>query len=82
MKPLDFVWSKYQQFSKENTLICDDVQVNFYLNPANGILVHPYCYKEHHKDRELLKLLAYLKVIVKYDNLSIIDHSKWNQWYG
>ncbi|KAF2883174.1 hypothetical protein ILUMI_22991 [Ignelater luminosus] len=79
VKPLDSVWAKYRQFDKMNTIMCDDLKRNFYLNPRNGIVVSPYSYKAHHKDDELLDLLSYLKTIANCDNFAALDHSSWKK---
>ncbi|KAF2879630.1 hypothetical protein ILUMI_26543 [Ignelater luminosus] len=77
VKPLKQVWTRLPQYNCQNTIICDDQDVNFIYNPKNGILVKPYYYQDHAVDNELLQLLYYLKLIVKYDDLTILDHKQW-----
>lgn len=71
------LWDRFPQFDKTNTVICDAKQETFAANPGNGILITPYLCTDHGDDEELLRLGAYLKDIVIYDDLSELDHKIW-----
>lgn len=77
VKPLQNVWNRYPQYNCQNTIICDDQNVNFHFNRKNGILVAPYSYENHGVDNELLRLLSYLKLIGQCRDLTTFDHEKW-----
>jgi ubiquitin-like domain-containing CTD phosphatase 1 len=76
-KPLELIWSKFPQWSKQNTLHIDDVEANFGLNPKNGVKCR--CWRSgENDDIELLQIANYLRIIaVKKVDMSTYDHSKW-----
>ena len=57
----------------------DDLRRNFLMNPANGLHIKPYkqAYENRSKDKELLKLAKYLKLIARIDDWSKLDHKHW-----
>jgi len=81
-KPLGVIWGKYPQYSAKNTIMFDDVSRNFIMNPQNGLKIRPF--KEAHfnrdTDRELVKLSRYLKSIASLDDLSTLNHKKWERF--
>ncbi|XP_046422125.1 ubiquitin-like domain-containing CTD phosphatase 1 [Neodiprion virginianus] len=82
VKPLGVIWGKYKQFSAKNTIMFDDIRRNFLMNPQSGLRIRPY--KQAHfnrdKDRELLKLAKYLKLIAKVDDFQTLNHRKWEEY--
>lgn len=83
VKPLDIVWHKFPRYyNHTNTIMVDDVKVNFMMNPQNGLTIKPYknSLQSYRTDRELLKLAQYLKLIAKLPDLSILNHNNW-QYY-
>ncbi|XP_003747003.1 ubiquitin-like domain-containing CTD phosphatase 1 [Galendromus occidentalis] len=81
-KPLGVIWGKYPQYSAKNTIMFDDVSRNFIMNPQNGLKIRPF--REAHfnrdTDRELIKLGRYLKLIASLDDLSELNHKKWERY--
>jgi len=82
VKPLPVIWEKYPTlYSEKNTIMFDDVSRNFLLNPLNGLKIRPF--KRAHftrtTDRELFNLTEYLMFIAQYDDLSKLDHRRWEQ---
>jgi NLI interacting factor-like phosphatase len=56
VKPLHLIWSKHPRWGKNNTLIVDDLERNFVLNPESGVLIkafyrNPDEIKRSHKSR-------------------------------
>jgi NLI interacting factor-like phosphatase len=56
VKPLHLIWSKHPRWGKNNTLIVDDLERNFVLNPESGVLIkafyrNPDETKRSHKSR-------------------------------
>jgi ubiquitin-like domain-containing CTD phosphatase 1 len=39
VKPLGVIWRKFEQYSKDNTIMFDDLRRNFLMNPANGLKI-------------------------------------------
>lgn len=81
-KPLGVVWGKFKEYHSKNTIMFDDLRRNFLMNPQNGLKIRPF--REAHlnrsKDKELLKLSKYLKDIASLDDLSQLDHRKWERY--
>eukprot|EP00596_Hydrurales_sp_CCMP1899_P009139 CAMPEP_0119037610 /NCGR_PEP_ID=MMETSP1177-20130426/6066_1 /TAXON_ID=2985 /ORGANISM="Ochromonas sp, Strain CCMP1899" /LENGTH=169 /DNA_ID=CAMNT_0006999115 /DNA_START=890 /DNA_END=1399 /DNA_ORIENTATION=- len=50
VKPLHIIWSKCPIWSAQNTLIVDDLERNFVLNPQAGVLVSGY-YRHPHRHK-------------------------------
>ncbi|XP_074601845.1 ubiquitin-like domain-containing C-terminal domain phosphatase 1 [Brevipalpus obovatus] len=81
VKPLGVIWGKFPQYTSSNTIMFDDVRRNFLMNPQNGLRIEPFkeAYKNRHKDKELLYLSQYLKIIADYDDLSKLNHRLWTR---
>jgi ubiquitin-like domain-containing CTD phosphatase 1 len=80
VKPLGVIWGKFPEFyNAKNTIMFDDIRRNFLMNPQNGLRIKAFreAHKNREKDRELLRLSRYLKVIAGYDDLSHLDHRHW-----
>lgn len=82
VKPLGVIWGKYPQYSKQNTIMFDDLRRNFLMNPQNGLKIRPF--REAHKnrttDKELVGLAKYLTQIAKLEDLSELRHSRWEKF--
>ena len=57
----------------------DDLRRNFLMNPTNGLKIKPFknAHTSRSKDRELLKLSAYLKAIASLTSFESLDHKHW-----
>ena len=42
VKPLHLIWSKRPHWGKQNTVIVDDLERNFVLNPESGVLISAF----------------------------------------
>lgn len=64
----------------------DDLQRNYVMNPQNGLVIRPFrkAHINRATDNELLHLAQYLLAIAQLDDLSELDHSKWEEFsdYG
>ncbi|KAL8579992.1 Ubiquitin-like domain-containing CTD phosphatase 1 [Nucella lapillus] len=82
VKPLGVIWGKYPQWSEKNTIMFDDIRRNFIMNPNNGLRIRSFrdAHIKRATDRELLKLSDYLKDICEEDDLSKLDHRKWESY--
>lgn len=82
VKPLGIIWGKYKQFSAKNTIMFDDIRRNFIMNPQSGLRIKPF--KHAHitrsKDKELLKLSDYLRLIAKVEDFQTLNHRKWEEY--
>jgi len=82
VKPLGVIWGKYPQYTKQNTIMFDDLRRNFLMNPQNGLKIRPF--REAHKnrttDKELVGLAKYLTQIAKLEDLSELRHSRWEKF--
>jgi len=82
VKPLGVIWGKYPQYTKQNTIMFDDLRRNFLMNPQNGLKIRPF--REAHKnrttDKELVGLAKYLTQIAKLEDLSELRHSRWEKY--
>lgn len=82
VKPLGVIWGKYPQYTKNNTIMFDDLRRNFLMNPQNGLKIRPF--REAHKnrttDKELLGLARYLNSIAKLKDISGLRHNKWERY--
>ncbi|KAJ4833061.1 hypothetical protein Tsubulata_001033 [Turnera subulata] len=79
-KPLGLIWAKFPEFySSKNTIMFDDLRRNFVMNPQNGLTIRPFkkAYANRDSDQELVKLTQYLLAIADIDDISSLDHSKW-----
>ncbi|XP_038680686.1 ubiquitin-like domain-containing CTD phosphatase isoform X2 [Tripterygium wilfordii] len=79
-KPLGLIWAQFPEFySSKNTIMFDDLQRNFVMNPQNGLTIKPFrkAHANRDSDQELVKLTQYLLTIAELDDLSILDHKNW-----
>ncbi|KAL0727691.1 hypothetical protein Bca4012_023784 [Brassica carinata] len=79
-KPLGLIWALLPEFySAQNTIMFDDLRRNFVMNPQNGLKIRPFrkAHVNRDKDDELVLLTRYLLAIAELDDLSSLDHSRW-----
>lgn len=79
-KPLGLIWDHFPEFySSKNTIMFDDLRRNFVMNPQNGLAIKPFrkAHANRDSDQELVKLTQYLLAIADLDDLSHLDHSRW-----
>lgn len=81
-KPLGVIWGKYPQYTRENTIMFDDLRRNFLMNPQCGLKIRPFknAHQNRDKDKELVKLTEYLMEIASLDSFESLDHSKWEKY--
>lgn len=62
----------------------DDLRRNFVMNPQNGLVIKPFrkAHANRNSDDELMKLTQYLFAIADLDDLSVLDHTKWESYNG
>ncbi|CAB4024942.1 ubiquitin-like domain-containing CTD phosphatase 1 [Paramuricea clavata] len=82
-KPLGVIWGKYpENYSKENSIIIDDLRRNFIMNPGNGLKIRPF--REAHLNRgtdtELKGLTKYLKEIADLKDFDELNHDRWEKY--
>ncbi|XP_043265715.1 ubiquitin-like domain-containing CTD phosphatase 1 [Colletes gigas] len=82
VKPLGVIWGKYKQFSAKNTIMIDDIRLNFMMNPQSGLKIQRFRHAHITRsiDRELIKLSEYLKLIAKIDDFRTLNHRKWEDY--
>ncbi|XP_076031571.1 ubiquitin-like domain-containing C-terminal domain phosphatase 1 [Oratosquilla oratoria] len=82
VKPLGVVWGKYEHYTSKNTIMFDDLSRNFLMNPQNGLKIRPFRLAHFNRDtdKELQKLSHYLKDIAALDDLSSLNHGKWEKY--
>lgn len=68
-----------QFYSSKNTIMFDDLRRNFVMNPQNGLAIKPFRKAHANRDsnQELVKLTQYLLAIADLDDLSNLDHGRW-----
>merc|ERR1719422_890059 len=78
VKPLGVIWGKYPQYTKQNTIMFDDLRRNFLMNPQNGLKIRPFreAHKNRDTDKELVGLAKYLSKIAKMEDFSELRHSR------
>lgn len=79
-KPLGLIWDQFPEFyGSKNTIMFDDLRRNFVMNPQNGLAIKPFrkAHANRDSDQELVKLTQYLLAIADLDDLSHLDHSRW-----
>ena len=42
VKPLQFIWKRFPEYTPQKTVMFDDVRHNFLLNPRNGLVIRPF----------------------------------------
>lgn len=83
VKPLGLIWGKYPQYSAKNTIMFDDIQRNFLMNPRSGLRVRPFrqAHISRHTDKELARLSKYLHDIANdCDDFTKLNHRKWQHY--
>uniref|UniRef100_A0A804NA35 FCP1 homology domain-containing protein n=1 Tax=Zea mays TaxID=4577 RepID=A0A804NA35_MAIZE len=65
-------------YNEKNTIMFDDLRRNFVMNPQNGLVIKPF--RKRHNDHELVKLAHYLLSIGDLEDLSKLDHGKWESF--
>ncbi|KAK7063089.1 Ubiquitin-like domain-containing CTD phosphatase 1 [Halocaridina rubra] len=82
VKPLGVVWGKYDYYSHKNTIMFDDLRRNFLMNPQNGLKIRPFrqAHMNRATDRELVRLALYLEDISELSDISVLNHSKWENY--
>uniref|UniRef100_A0A0D3A7E2 protein-serine/threonine phosphatase n=1 Tax=Brassica oleracea var. oleracea TaxID=109376 RepID=A0A0D3A7E2_BRAOL len=79
-KPLGLIWALLPElYNAQNTIMFDDLRRNFVMNPQNGLKIRPFrkAHVNRDKDDELVLLTRYLLTIAELDDLSSLDHSRW-----
>ncbi|WCJ18405.1 Ubiquitin-like domain-containing CTD phosphatase [Euphorbia peplus] len=79
-KPLGLIWAQFPEFySPKNTIMFDDLRRNFVMNPQNGLTIKPFrkAHANRDSDQELVKLTQYLLAIAELDDISSLEHKKW-----
>uniref|UniRef100_A0A1J3F8I3 protein-serine/threonine phosphatase n=1 Tax=Noccaea caerulescens TaxID=107243 RepID=A0A1J3F8I3_NOCCA len=79
-KPLGLIWALLPEFyNAQNTIMFDDLRRNFVMNPQNGLKIRPFrkAHVNRDTDEELVMLTQYLLAIAELDDLSSLDHSRW-----
>eukprot|EP00879_Flechtneria_rotunda_P027531 GHRR01029497.1.p1 GENE.GHRR01029497.1~~GHRR01029497.1.p1 ORF type:complete len:199 (+),score=47.63 GHRR01029497.1:240-836(+) len=81
-KPLQFIWSKFEEYTEDNTVMLDDLRRNYVLNPQQGLVIRPYkrAHLNRNQDKELLYLMHYLTLIGQQKKLSHLNHKKWEKY--
>lgn len=69
-------------YSPKNTIMFDDVQRNFIMNPQNGLRIKPYRKANEHRDtdNQLAKLSDYLEAIFDEEDFSKLDMNDWKNY--
>eukprot|EP01018_Ginkgo_biloba_P016733 Gb_00636 [translate_table: standard] len=79
-KPLGLIWALFPEYyNPRNTIMFDDLRRNFVMNPQNGLVIRPFrkAHLNRALDQELVKLTQYLLAIAELEDLSMLDHRKW-----
>jgi len=79
VKALEIIWAKFPQWTKQNTIHVDDLSRNFAMNPKNGLKIPPFknAAETRSSDTVLRALAKYLKLVAKTEDISSMDHTKW-----
>ncbi|CAL8079391.1 unnamed protein product [Orchesella dallaii] len=83
VKPLCVIWNYFRSYSHQNTIMIDDKQENFKLNPQCGLCIdafHPSSLEEAKKDTLLIQLKKYLNKIAYVQDFTTLDHSAWRNY--
>lgn len=82
-KPLGLIWGLFPKYyNPNNTIMFDDLRRNFVMNPQNGLVIRPFrkAHLNRSTDQELVGLTQYLLAIADLDDLSHLDHKKWESY--
>eukprot|EP00127_Corallochytrium_limacisporum_P002456 Clim_evm13s128 gene=Clim_evmTU13s128 len=83
VKPLGVIWGKLgEYYGPKNTIMFDDLKRNFLMNPKNGLRVHQFRRAPitRSSDTELVKLADYLLTIHDEEDLTELNHRKWESF--
>jgi len=81
-KPLAVVWENEKLgkfYTKEKTIMFDDLKRNFCMNPTNGLKIKPWKIKYLENEDELRGLAKYLRAIKDIDDFNTLDHDDWKK---
>eukprot|EP00850_Spirogloea_muscicola_P008781 SM000047S16920 [mRNA] locus=s47:790912:793248:- [translate_table: standard] len=84
-KPLGVIWGQFpEHYNAQNTIMFDDLRRNFVMNPKNGLVIRPFrkAHLHRHTDNELVHLTHYLLAIAPLEDLSELDHTRWEHHLG
>eukprot|EP00850_Spirogloea_muscicola_P021898 SM000267S09849 [mRNA] locus=s267:10401:12778:+ [translate_table: standard] len=84
-KPLGVIWGQFpEHYNAQNTIMFDDLRRNFVMNPKNGLVIRPFRKAHLHRqtDNELVHLTHYLLAIAPLEDLSELDHTRWEHHLG
>ncbi|XP_057530529.1 ubiquitin-like domain-containing CTD phosphatase [Amaranthus tricolor] len=82
-KPLGLIWAQFpEHYNSMNTIMFDDLRRNFVMNPQNGLTIRPFrkAHANRESDNELIKLTQYLLSVAELDDLSALDHRRWESY--
>eukprot|EP00878_Enallax_costatus_P002404 GHUV01002580.1.p2 GENE.GHUV01002580.1~~GHUV01002580.1.p2 ORF type:complete len:112 (+),score=35.22 GHUV01002580.1:920-1255(+) len=81
-KPLHFIWSRFDEYTEDNTVMLDDLRRNYIMNKQQGLVIRPFkkAHLTRHLDKELLYLKHYLTLVGQLPKLSHLDHRKWERY--
>ncbi|KAK4323488.1 hypothetical protein Pmani_005803 [Petrolisthes manimaculis] len=82
VKPLGVIWGKYEHYTQQNTIMFDDLRRNFLMNPQNGLKIRAFrqAHQNRSRDRELARLAIYLEDIASLEDISSLNHSRWEHY--
>lgn len=83
IKPLDVLWQySNQMYNADNTIMFDDLQRNFLMNPQNGLRIKAFRNGPTigRDDTELVELAEYLLMIKDLPSLKPLNHKKWRSY--
>ncbi|XP_031488515.1 ubiquitin-like domain-containing CTD phosphatase isoform X2 [Nymphaea colorata] len=82
-KPLGLIWALFPEYyNSKNSIMFDDLRRNFVMNPQNGLVIKPFrkAHLNRKNDDELVRLTQYLLAIAELEDLSQLDHVKWESF--
>ncbi len=80
VKPLEFIWRRFPNYTPEATIMFDDVRHNFLCNPKNGLVIRPFRNGPSNRDDiELQRLARFLTHIKDHHDVRTIDLKRWER---
>ncbi|CAN6440202.1 unnamed protein product [Victoria cruziana] len=82
-KPLGLIWALFPEYyNSKNSIMFDDLRRNFVMNPQNGLVIKPFrkAHINRKNDDELVRLTQYLLAVAELEDLSQVDHGKWESF--
>jgi ubiquitin-like domain-containing CTD phosphatase 1 len=69
-------------YNESNTIMLDDLKRNYIMNKQNGLVIRPFRKAAQNRatDRELVHLKFYLRSIARLDDLSQLEHRRWERY--